>query len=161
MSYRVHLDHFLSAEELEDLRAGHLPSLVALNERYTNNIDPVSAFPVTPIYIDCLRTSWRLDSLQDRPSEKVVVEGLGFAFGLLLSVCTDLRWAFAKDDGGHFITLAKVEDDPKIVSVPPFSYVANRQEVESAEVFLHFFEQTPASLIGFQKPKNWLLNGDA
>lgn len=161
MSHGAQLDHFLTAEELQELQADHLPSLLVLNERYTKNIDPVGAFPVTPIYLDCLRTSWRLDSLQTRPSERVAIEGLGFAFGLLLSVCTDLRWALAKDDDGHFLAMAKVGDEPALVLVPPFSFVAKRHAVENAEVFLHFFEQTPAPAIGFRKPKNWLLEGDA
>lgn len=43
------------------------------------------------------------------------------------------------------------------VSVPPFSYVAKRQQVENAEVFRHFFEQMSADAIGFVRPKNWLL----
>ena len=161
MTYTVELDHFLSPPELQQLHADHMPSLLALNERYTKQIDPEREFPLSPVYIDCLRTLWRLDSQQDRLAPKVAIEGLGFAFGLLLGACTDLRWALAFDDSGHFLTMAKTGDAPKLISVPPYSYVAKRQDVENAEVFLHFFEQTPHDLIGFRRPRNWLLDGDA
>ena len=161
MSYTVELDHFLSPNEIQQLLARYMPSLLVLNQRYTKHIDPVNKFPVTPVYIDYLRTSWRLESPQDRAAPMVAVEGLGLAFGLLLASCTDLRWGLATDDTGHFLTMAKTADDPKLVSVPPFSYVAKRQEVENAEVFQHYFEQIPSDVIGFRKPKNWLLDGDA
>jgi hypothetical protein len=161
MPYSLELDHFLSTHELQQLQARHQPALLELNERYTPNIDPVRDFPVTPLYVDYLRTSWRLDNLKNRSSEEVLLSGLGFAFGLLLARCTELRWALAIDGGGEFITMARVASDPRLVSVPPFNYVAKRQEVENAEVFLHFFEQTNASDIGFHKPKNWLLDGSA
>jgi hypothetical protein len=160
MSYTVELDHLLSPDELEQLLADYMPSLLTLNERYTNHIDPVNRFPVTLVYLDCLRTSWRLDRQEGRATAKVAIEGLGLAFGLLLGVCTDLRWTLATDDSGQFLTMAKTGNDPKLVSVPPFSYVAKRQEVENAEVFQHFFEQISHELIGFRKPNNWLLDGD-
>lgn len=161
MSYFVELSHFLSDVEFRHLVADHMPSLLALNSRYTNHIDPVSSFPLTPIYIDYLRTEWRLDKSQNRPPENVAVEGLGFGFGLLLAACTELRWAIATDDAGPFITMAKEGENSALVSVPPFSYVAKRQDVENAEVFLHFFEQVPHEQIGFRRPSNWLLDGDA
>jgi len=47
--------------------------------------------------------------------------------------------------------------DYQLISVPPFSYVAKRQQVQNAEVFRHFFEQVSADVIGFVRPKNWLL----
>jgi hypothetical protein len=161
MSYWVELDHFLSDDELENLRADHLPRLIALNGKYTKHIDPVAQFPVTPIYVDYLRYSWMTDSSGDRLSQEEAVKGLGFAFGLLLASCTELRWAIARDADGQFLTLARRAKDPQLVSVPPFNYVEKRVEVENAEVFHHFFEQAEASLIGFRKPKYWLLDGDA
>jgi hypothetical protein len=161
MSYWVELDHFLSGEELEQLQADHLPQLIALNEKYTSHIDATTQFPATPIYVDYLRYSWMTDSSNDRLSQEEAVKGLGFAFGLLLSACTELRWAVARDANGPFLTLARRDEDPKLVSVPPFNYVEKRVELQNAEVFHHFFEQTDASLIGFQRPRNWLLDGDA
>lgn len=161
MSCTVKLDRFLSGAELRQLLADHMPSLLALNARYTDHIDPANGFPLTPIYIDYLRTTWRLDVSQSRPPENVALAGLGLAFGLLLAACTELRWAIATDDGGQFLTMAKEADGPALVSVPPFSYVEKRQNMENAEVFQHFFEQVPHEQIGFRKPSNWLLNGDA
>jgi hypothetical protein len=161
MSYTVKLDHFLSDAELRQLFADHMPSLLALNARYTNHIDPVNSYPLTPIYVDYLRTTWRLDTSQSRPPENVAAAGLGLAFGLLLAACTELRWAIATDDGGQFLTMAKEAGDSALVSVPPFSYVQKRQNVENAEVFQHFFEQVPPEQIGFCKPSNWLLHGEA
>ena len=159
MTYRVTLDHYLSPAELTELRMRYFPSLLALNDRYTEHIRPKESFPVSPIYVDYLRTSWRLDQQPGRPPTEVATNGLGFAFGLLLSSCTSLRWAIATDDMGPFLTMGRSSDDPVFVSVPPFSYVEKRHETENAEVFRHFFEQTPAEAIGFAKPKNWLLDG--
>ena len=161
MSYTVKLDHFLSDTELQQLIEDHMPSLLALNASYTDHIDPVNSFPLTPIYVDYLRTAWRLDASKNRPPESAAVKGLGLAFGLLLAACTDLRWAIATDDGGPFLTLAREAVEPVLVSVPPFSYVQKRQDVENAEVFQHFFEQVSSELIGFRRPSNWLLNADA
>ena len=161
MTYTVKLNHFLSEGELAALRSDHLPSLLVLNGRYTETIDAINEFPITPLYVDCLRTSWLLDKQSDRPPAEVLIEGLGFAFGQLLVACTDLRWAIATDGDGDFVTMARTGEDPKLVSVPPFSYVSKRLDVQNAEVFLHFFEQTSMELIGFHRPKNWLRNGDA
>ncbi len=161
MSCIVKLDHFLSVAELRQLVADHMPSLLVLNARYTDHIDPVTSFPLTPLYVDYLRTTWRLDTSPGRPSENVAVHGLGLGFGLLLAACTELRWAIASDDGGPFITMAREGNEPTLVSVPPFSFAQKQQNVENAQVFQHFFEQVSPELVGFRKPSNWLLDGDA
>lgn len=110
-----------------------MPSLLALNASYTDHIDPVNSFPLTPIYVDYLRTAWRLDASNDRPPESAAVKGLGLAFGVLLAACTDLCWAIETDDGDPFLTLAREAVEPVLVSVPPFSYVRKRQDVENAK----------------------------
>jgi hypothetical protein len=156
--YSFDTDHFLDAAELGELRAKHLPSLVALNARYCPHIDVESYFPVTPIYVDFLRTQWRLDGALDRPSEDLAISGLGYAFGLLLASCTELRWCIANDAEGEFLTMGRSGAEYSAVSVPPFSYVAKRQTTENAEIFLHFFEQVPADVTGFVQPENWLLD---
>jgi hypothetical protein len=153
--YIFSIDHQLDKGELESLSADNLPNLMTLNARYTPQIDVENAFPVTPIYIDYLRTQWRLDRECGRPSEEAAISGLGFGFGILLGTCTQLRWCIASDADGLFLTMART--GPAAVSVPPFSYVAKRQAVENAEVFLHFFEQVSADMLGFERPQNWLL----
>jgi hypothetical protein len=157
-AYRFTIDRQLDAGEFDRLRTENLPSLLALNARYTPHVDVANAFPVTPIYVDFLRTRWRQDKEFGRATDDVAISGLGFAFGLLLGACTQLKWCIASDADGTFLTMARSETaDYHLVSVPPFSYVEKRQQVENAEVFRHFFEQMSADLIGFVRPKNWLL----
>ena len=157
--YTFEIDHFLDAAELERLRVENLPNLLVLNARYSPHIDVENAFPVTPIYVDFLRTRWRLDSDSGRAEEKVAVSGLGFGFGILLGACTGLRWCLARDADGNFLTMGRAKSKKwEAVSVPPFSYVAKRQSVDNAEVFVHFFEQVSAEMIGFIRPRNWLLD---
>jgi hypothetical protein len=157
--YTFEIDHFLDTPELERLRVENLPNLLVLNARYCPHIDVENAFPLSPVYIDFLRTRWRLDGDSSRPGENVAVSGLGFGFGILLGACTSLRWCLAKDAEGTFLTMARADSEKwEAVSVPPFSYVTKRQGVENAEVFLQFFEQVSAEMIGFNRPQNWLLD---
>lgn len=157
--YTYKIDRYLDATELDFLRFENLPNLLALNARYSPHIDVENAFPVTPIYIDFLRTQWRLDRESGRAAENVAISGLGFGFGILLGACTSLRWCLASDTEGTFLTMGRAKSGKCIaVSVPPFSYVAKRQRIENAEVFLHFFEQVFAEMIGFVRPTNWLLD---
>lgn len=157
-NYYVEIDHFLDVEELALLRREHLPNLLAINQRYTPHIDVEQQFPVTPIYVDFLRTRWRFDTADGRPDETVAESGLGYAFGLLLEHCSRLRWCIAKDGDGAFLSMGRLGDDPVTVSVPPFNYVSKRWMTENAEVFRHFFEQINPELIGFIRPTNWLLD---
>ena len=111
--YFVEIDHFLGAEELECLKQKHLPNLTTLNRRYTPNIDVENQFPVTPIYIDFLRTQWRFDTETDRPERAAAISALGFAFGRLLDCCTSLRWCMAKDSDGLFLSKGRQGDKAK------------------------------------------------
>lgn len=155
-SYSVKLEQFLSEGELKHLRLTHFPNLLTLNKRYSPGIDISARVPITPLYLDYVRTMWRLDGDTGRPGSDVANSGLGYAFGLILESCTQLRWAVARDESGTFITMARLGDNPKLVSVPPFDFVSKREDVENAEVFLHFFEQIPAHAIGFERPSGWL-----
>lgn len=158
-NYSFEIDHFLDGKELDCLTSKHLPNLLVLNARYSPYIDVECTFPVTPIYIDFLRTQWRLDGDASRPVEQIAVSGLGFGFGHLLSLCTSLKWCLAKDMQGTFLTMGlNGSREAKAISVPPFEYIAKRQHVENAEVFLHFFEQTAPETIQFVRPSNWLLD---
>jgi hypothetical protein len=121
-------------------------------------LDVSHGIPITPIFLDHLRAQWLLDSATERPSTEVVTSGLGFAFGLVLEACTDLRWAIAKDDGGTFVAMARTGVQPRLVCVPPFDFVSKREDLQNVEVFLHYFEQMPAAALGFKKPPNWLLD---
>ncbi|GGC77324.1 hypothetical protein [Undibacterium terreum] len=154
--YKFSIVRQLDAAELESLRADNLPNLLTLNARYSPHIDVENAFPITPIYIDFLRTQWRLDREFGRAEEDVAISGLGFGFGILLGACTQLKWCIASDAIGNFLTMARTK--PAAVSVPPFTYVAKRQDIENAEVFRHFFEQVSADWLGFERPSNWLLD---
>ena len=161
MSYSVKLDRFLSESDRQQLTALHMPSLLILNARYTPTFDPARRFPVSPIYVDCLRCSWMLDESDDRPTVEVAVSGLGLAFGILLGACTGLRWAIAQDNAeGVFMTMARETESLELVSVPPFDYMQKRQELQSAEVVQDFFKHVPAEVIGFRRPRNWMLDGE-
>jgi hypothetical protein len=156
--YSLQILKFLDADALAGLRNAHMPQLMLLNTRYTPHIDVERAFPITPIYIDFLRFKWRFDEDKLRPLAEVVTSGLGFAFGMLLGTCTKLRWCKAEDAEGEFLTMGWRGEGPEAISVPPFSFVAKRHDVENAEVFQDFFSQISAESIGFVRPRNWLLD---
>jgi hypothetical protein len=83
--YAFSTEHFLEAAELQELANASLPALGYLNQRYLPEFDITQGVPAESTYLDALRTSWLLDSSEDRPEHALVVQGLGYAFGQLLS----------------------------------------------------------------------------
>lgn len=142
------IEHFLSAQEIQDLEADCAPSLRMLNERYTPEVDLSHGYPTKPEYLDVVRTSWLLDNGSDRPQHHEVVKGLGFAFGMLLQQRTEFRWCSVRDTHGAFVSMVRTGDDPARVSIPVFSYIEKRETLRNAEVFCDFFEQVPARMLG-------------
>ena len=145
--YSFSLVHPLSDSEIFEIKERCSPSLRALCARYIAEVDPSKGFPSGPNFLDVLRTSWLLDSQPEKPEFSTLVNGLGYAFGLVLKKEFQLQWFEAIDSNGKFITMARSGTaNFKAVSIPPFGYVEKREHLQNAEVFHDFFAQIPAAV---------------
>jgi hypothetical protein len=145
-SYSFSVEQFLNDTELQELAHASLPALRSLNQRYLPELDISHGVPAKAAYLDALRTSWLLDSNQDRPEHAVLVQGLGYAFGQLLGSRYGFRWAKINDSYGT--ALALVGGAAAQISVPVFHYVEKREHLRNGEVFEDFFVQAGPEVAG-------------
>lgn len=137
--YQLTVKRRLSEEERQALYEKHWPELQRLASRYLPMVDISRGMPYRVEFVDALRGSWLLDKRNDRPPYEDVVSGVGFAFGLLLAEMLAMEWCLIEDSQGESISMVKSanlpEDTYREISVPPFSYVAKREDTQNVEVF--------------------------
>jgi len=114
-------------------------ALDVLNGRYLQEIDLRNGFPCKPEYLDALRNSWMLDSKEGKPPFAVVVRALGVALGLTLQATFEMRWGIIRDSLGEVISMIHSDEAGNHISVPPFSYVEKKENVQNVEVFVDLF----------------------
>ena len=137
--YRFTVKNMLTTSDVARLRSKHFPDLVSLNARYAPEIDLTKSMPVKPEYLDVIRTSWLLDKAAGRPAQQIIVSGLGFGLGALLAHLLEMRWAQIIDKFGESFSMLGRSSSNSQISVPPFSYVEKKGEVQNAEVFIDLF----------------------
>lgn len=136
------LDHRLDDDEIVALQRRCYPLLVALAARYAPGTDIAAGFPDDPLFLDLIRTGWRVDTAPDRADESALVDALGFAFGLLLAQIYGLRWCALGDADGEFLAVLDADG----VMLPPFAWVAARARQKGGNVFLDFFQEVAAGM---------------
>jgi hypothetical protein len=130
----------LTDSDLQALQEDCYPKLVQLNELYTPEIDLKNGIIIQTEYLDLLRASWLNDMSESRPPYEIVVEGVGFVFGLMLKNAAGYTWSLCRFQGVEFISMVKYGAEGEMISVPPFSYVQKRENTQNVEVFSDFFD---------------------
>ena len=130
----------LTDSDLQALQEDCYPKLVQLNELYTPEVDLKNGIMIQHEYLDLLRGSWLNDKSESRPAYEVVVEGVGFVFGLMLQKAAGYTWSLCRFEDVEFISMVKYGSEGEMISVPPFSYVEKRENTQNVEVFSDFFD---------------------
>lgn len=137
----VELVQKLTESDLKKYFDSCFTCLSILNQKYSPNINIVKGIPLQIEYIDYIRGSWLVDESPDRASYVNVVEATGYLFGLLLEQQFGYSWYLVKSKGSQFPSLIKTGTDGEQISIPPYSYVRKRENLQNVEVFRDFFIQ--------------------
>ena len=132
-AYSFEIVSFLRDDLVRELDAAFAPMLDALHQHYGAELKPRAELWTRPQYLDYLRTEWILDERPDRLPAAEVTAALGYGYGQLLMHHFPLRWARIRDPYEDFVGLA-VDSDHEVM-VPPWSFVAKREEVDDPELF--------------------------
>ncbi len=127
-------------DELSSIKESYYPKLLEVSSIYLPEIDISKGIPMNVEYLDFIRGSWLNDKSVERVSFDTVVKGLGFALGLVLQNLESFTWSLGSDENENFITMVKDVANGEKISVPPFSYVSKREEVQNVEVFSDLFK---------------------
>jgi hypothetical protein len=138
-SYLFEIIRMLDEREISSFVSARMEAIEIVSSRYLPEIDLKCGFPSKPEYLDALRISWMLDLGNGKPQFAVLVRALGAALGLILQDIFGMKWGLIRDSLGEIVSMISADKDGNHISIPPFSYVEKRENIQDAEVFVNLF----------------------